>query len=504
MLAVIGFCDKDRDAALNLIRWIGELGGCKGHRLMLSFTQRVRGSYVELEEAAKPFFDEVLLHRCYDEDERGWPMSCNHLWLRTAYTIAQTHKEPWLWMEPDAVPLKAGWMDAIAEAYTECGRPFMGCDVNTSYCKQHMSGIAVYPPNVGKFTKQLYMLNTEAWDTFFAEDFMKNGAFTPLIQHVFWQDDDQKIQPTFPDEESMKLIDPRAVVFHRNKDQTLMEMMMRQTRMFPVPVYTESLNSGVFPKFAGDVVPATATIYTYFEPVPGIERTEQDALITLWKSAWSKAGWSPIVLSEQDAKNHPLYVRAKSVFSAFPSVNPSGYDYACFMRWLAMSAIGGGWMCDYDVMPNKPERLVAVGGIQFFSGNDKDPLIPCLVHGHCVDYNKIIDFFLQTKPTETHWSDMVALRAFKTVCYRDVKEYGEYGWEYAAAIHFSHHSMAGKTPRSRFIPELMPKAEPVETVALLPKDEITQLVNRLEKVVDRRKGFQMHARAELKRAGLSK
>lgn len=224
MLVVLGFCHKDRDSALELVKWIAELGPYPGHKLMLSYTQRAGDGYRELQDVASGVFDEVILHRCYDEDERGWPQSCNHLWQRTVYTIAQTVKEPWLWLEPDSVPTGKGWLNAVSSKYKEAqdaGKAFMGCDVNVSWCDRHMSGIAVYPGDVGQYTSQLWALNNIAWDMFFKDDFLKSAYFTDLIQHVWWSDPEIQKQPTFSVRKDLELLDPNAVIFHRNKDLTL-------------------------------------------------------------------------------------------------------------------------------------------------------------------------------------------------------------------------------------------------------------------------------------------
>lgn len=92
-------------------------------------------------------------------------------------------------------------------------------------------------------------------------------------------------------------------------------------------------------------------VYTYYMQVPGLWSDEsQKALIELWKKSWTKHGWNPIVLTEADAQKHARYSDFKKVFWEFPT--PYGHDYegSCFMRWVAMAAVGGGFLSDYDVI----------------------------------------------------------------------------------------------------------------------------------------------------------
>jgi hypothetical protein len=236
MLAVLNFSHRDHDLALNLLRWITELGGCKGHDLFLSCNRMAAEANMPLalsEEAAKSF-DNVGLYVQGSEDERGWPVACNHAWREMVFHINDRVKRPWLWLEPDVTPLKPGWMDAIAAEYDKAGKGFMGCDVNVAGSKRHVSGVAVYPPNVMAACKRRYLngLNAhedpkmcEAWDMYFAAEFMPHAHLTPLIQHIqHW--------PGYPDaptfKESGPEINPDAVLFHRVKDGSLIERLRKQ------------------------------------------------------------------------------------------------------------------------------------------------------------------------------------------------------------------------------------------------------------------------------------
>ncbi|KAJ8020575.1 hypothetical protein HOLleu_40204 [Holothuria leucospilota] len=95
-------------------------------------------------------------------------------------------------------------------------------------------------------------------------------------------------------------------------------------------------------------------IYTYFQKQSNIAEQdikEHNDTINVWKRTWSEAGWTPRVLSEDEAKKHPEYDILHEKFFALPTVNRKEYEMACFLRHVAMAAVGGGWMSDYDVIP---------------------------------------------------------------------------------------------------------------------------------------------------------
>lgn len=142
-------------------------------------------------------------------------------------------KEPFLIIEPDAIPLKAGWLDQIEKFYArlqpgaflghiyDCTQPFMP--------ERLMSGIAVYPAN----TKDLFppMPEPQHWDVFGAAIMVKLGIDTPLIRHFFGQ---RELPPFFVSKRSesspinamtLDAIPTECVLWHRDKTHSLIRIL---------------------------------------------------------------------------------------------------------------------------------------------------------------------------------------------------------------------------------------------------------------------------------------
>jgi hypothetical protein len=87
-------------------------------------------------------------------------------------------------------------------------------------------------------------------------------------------------------------------------------------------------------------------VYTYFED----QGMGDGPAVDVWREVWSKAGWDPKVLTQNDAAKHPRYNEMVDRFMTYPTSNPAGYELACYLRYLAMAEAGGGFMTDYDVV----------------------------------------------------------------------------------------------------------------------------------------------------------
>jgi hypothetical protein len=59
-----------------------------------------------------------------------------------------------------------------------------------------------------------------------------------------------------------------------------------------------------------------------------------------------------VVLDEKSAACHPLYPQFSSAIAKLPSVNPPGFDYHAFMRWLAVAALP-----DATVITTEPDVI---------------------------------------------------------------------------------------------------------------------------------------------------
>ena len=88
-------------------------------------------------------------------------------------------------------------------------------------------------------------------------------------------------------------------------------------------------------------------VYTYYEtPSKKDEETAKidRALLLTWRQAWWAKGFKPIVLSEAEAMNNPLYLSLHS------KGMPKALEFE-FMRWLAWGHMGSGLLSSWHCVP---------------------------------------------------------------------------------------------------------------------------------------------------------
>lgn len=148
-------------------------------------------------------------------------------------------------------------------------------------------------------------------------------------------------------------------------------------------------------------------IYTYYEDI----LDDQLELIETWKKSWSKYGWTPIVLTRDDvsASNNDI-----NKLLSLPSVNNKSYELSCYLRWKAMSKLGG-WMCDYDVVN---DGFTLDDALNYEPTSILQNHVPCLVYSDKLNYDKIFNLFLcddilkysENINNEQHISDMMVIK----------------------------------------------------------------------------------------------
>jgi hypothetical protein len=204
---------------------------------------------------------------------------------------------------------------------------------------------------------------------------------------------------------------------------------------------------------------------TYFNEV---ESLHDPALLELWKASWAKFGWEPVVLTIKDAlETDPDMVERfqKSPLLKSHPGNPSGYVWACLVRWVAQLKIKEpSLLLDWDVICNgyKPEDAPK-------ETNDFRPvflaggLCPCAVAGRHMTWQMIcawLEFapFAPNFSTEALAKDNADQYAIAYVMPKewaivDPKSpciaYQNEGWKTAPMIHFP--NQVTSYPRSEVI-----------------------------------------------------
>ena len=242
MTLVIPFCSKDALATKRLLQWIGDLGGCKGHNLLLvADADTPLDLCLEIKRLPISMFDHVGF-QTNGRGVLGWIPGSNSLWLAAAHRLQGT---PFFWLEPDAAPLRAGWLDEIERAYVACKKPYMGTLIQHSmdgWPNPYMEGVAVYGPQA--YSELSAAVNqTESWTKTTAQAVVPRCENTPLIHHIWGENDTPPMFGTASVAGSrvfgLDKIRPEAVVFHRNKDGTLIRTLKHKLGI-TTPTSTDS------------------------------------------------------------------------------------------------------------------------------------------------------------------------------------------------------------------------------------------------------------------------
>jgi hypothetical protein len=239
MLVVFPFCQKDSVQMLALVQWIALLGACPKHNALLVVDPETQWSEV----LAVKKVCEGVFSRCdlmmTEKSVSGWPEAANYMFKSAAGIIESNFKQAWYWCESDNIPMCSGWLDALESEYVKFNKPFMGAFVRTSQPglpSVSMAGCAVYPPDAASRIG-ICCEGSRAWDVVSAGVVVPLAANTDLIQHFFGQMD---LPPTFSEIRNEfspvnlfthKHLSSKAVVFHRNKDGTLIQLLRR--KLFP-------------------------------------------------------------------------------------------------------------------------------------------------------------------------------------------------------------------------------------------------------------------------------
>lgn len=171
-------------------------------------------------------WEEIVIR---DDAYDHWPESCNLMFRRAAKHVEYGSKEPFLWLEPDVVPLKTECFDAIETEYRASGKPFSGDFVHVPEMgdvPDHCSGIAVYPGALSNFAGTAYLAHERAWDVEASSQIVPQMHKSKHILHRWKHPPFENWQQV---EERIFAVKPEAVLFHADKTSSLIDLL-RQKR----------------------------------------------------------------------------------------------------------------------------------------------------------------------------------------------------------------------------------------------------------------------------------
>jgi hypothetical protein len=220
---ILPFHSGDRDQALRLIAHIQNLGTREGNFYLM--TQQHNIDQAMLPAGWKWIIDYLNVKsdwRTGVNDASG----PNAMWAQTAREMCRLQKGPWLWLEPDAVPLRGDWLEALEAEYLRGGKPFMG---GVAPKEGRMSGVAVYHQNTSRMCETALRSGKIAFDYAGAGDFLRWGVhFTPLIADHFRCD-------PFKDEADFYARVHREAVLHHGDKSGSIYQHIGGTRYEPQP-----------------------------------------------------------------------------------------------------------------------------------------------------------------------------------------------------------------------------------------------------------------------------
>jgi hypothetical protein len=224
-VCVLPFCAADEHRLRHLLRWIANLGKVSGTAVMMAPAgYKYSPEMTDIVESA--FAGVEYSWTSFDLPKEGWPIGANWTFLNVADFCRRERLDFWL-NEPDCIPLKPGWFEAIRAEYAACGRPYMGfIEPATNDYPRHLTGNAAYHHSVFHHFRADQM--GTAWDIAMADVLTPQTHATALFHQEFGRLDHP---PTFHTVDDLRRIPKEAVVFHRNKDGSLIRVLREQRQM---------------------------------------------------------------------------------------------------------------------------------------------------------------------------------------------------------------------------------------------------------------------------------
>jgi hypothetical protein len=202
MLCALGFHSGDAAQAEKLCDWIFQLNGNRktGHVLLAAAEDVHPEMQMKVKLAAEVAFDTVDLLATHPTERMGKTEKVNSLFAQTAMHIFNGYRVPWVWIEPDCVPLKSTWLADLSDAYYAQPRRYMGSHMmaKTRDSKDVMvlARVACYPAGAMRDLEP-YFNGNAPFNMVAEKTLVERSTKSRLIQQIAYhhETDHDKIRP---------------------------------------------------------------------------------------------------------------------------------------------------------------------------------------------------------------------------------------------------------------------------------------------------------------------
>jgi hypothetical protein len=201
----------------------------KTHDCLLSYDRTTLKDNVKIvEDMARKVFCTVQ-HTSYAVPTGvGFPQT--YAWQHAARYMHAIYRN-WLWLEPDAIPLKPDWLTILQTIYDYSHQPFVGPMVEGAH---HMNGTpTIYPANTPELLPRTMSHTMNAFDVEAADEMRGKTKDIGHIAVAYWGVKDGRLNPLegespyFPPGSPLLAQIPKtAVVLHRDKTGSIIDRLM--------------------------------------------------------------------------------------------------------------------------------------------------------------------------------------------------------------------------------------------------------------------------------------
>jgi hypothetical protein len=195
MLSVLSFCANDGILAEHLCDFIFLQNSrvSKGHALLVVAADVHAEMEARVKLAAEVAFDHVEIIKAPPVADFSKNLRVNTQFKTAAEHVAKTYRVPWLWLEPDAVPLKPGWLETIASAHYDQPKRYSGSWLMSK--DLFLARIAVYPADAINDLAP-FLNGHEQFNRAAGSVIIPKSTKTRLVQEVVYSGEDVKVAET--------------------------------------------------------------------------------------------------------------------------------------------------------------------------------------------------------------------------------------------------------------------------------------------------------------------